>query len=434
MKMAEQIQKARSDPERLEQIFQKSRDSGHIKQFTTAILRLYYDDPEDQLIAAWYFRLQQEEITVEKSRANWSLAVPIGIVTGLIYWWLSGQEFRFIDLPVFLLLWAPIATLGVLIYLTITARSYFRQAVIVAVSLSLMVVYVLFLSSGLGKDWQEDYLVLMVIHLPLLCWAGLGIALLGLGSSTRDRFAFLIRSIEVIITAGLYLGAGVIFSGITIGLFDAINVQIPDVILRLITAGGFGLLPVLTVATIYNPRYRPGEQDFEKGLSKFIAIMMRFFLPLTLAVLLVYVFVIPVNFWAPFQNREVLIVYNVMLFAIMGLLLGVTPMRPEELSPRMLKYLRMGIFAVATLAVLVSVYALSATVYRTLQDRMTINRLAVIGWNSINIGILVTLIYRQIKAKREDWVESLYKVFSWGTNAYIAWGAFLLLAVPLMFR
>ena len=98
----------------------------------------------------------------------------------------------------------------------------------------------------------------------------------------------------------------------------------------------------MAVASVYDPTKSPSEQDFDQGLSKFIATMMRLLLPLTLGVLTIYLLVIPFNFLAPYENRELLIVYNLMLFAIMGLLLGVTPIRGDDLSPRLQKWLRRG--------------------------------------------------------------------------------------------
>jgi hypothetical protein len=162
--------------------------------------------------------------------------------------------------------------------------------------------------------------------------------------------------------------------------------------------------------------------------------MMRLLLPLSLGVPAIYIFVIPFNFLAPFENRDVLIVYNLMLFAIMGLLLGATPIRGDDLSPHLQKWLRMGIIAVAILAEVVSLYAISATIYRTIEGGLTINRLTIIGWNAINISILFGLIYRQFKDGREQWIASLNSVFSLATNAYLVWGLFLVIIIPLLFR
>jgi len=148
----------------------------------------------------------------------------------------------------------------------------------------------------------------------------------------------------------------------------------------------------------------------------------------------IYLFVIPFNFMEPFVNRDVLIVYNLMLFAILGLLIGATPICPEDISAKVQNALRNGILAVAILAVLVSLYAMSAVVYRSVVGGITINRLTIIGWNSINIAILILLIVKQFKSGRQAWVKSLRSAFSIGTNAYMFWAIFLTIAVPLLFR
>jgi hypothetical protein len=227
--------------------------------------------------------------------------------------------------------------------------------------------------------------------------------------------------------------AGVAFGGITIGLFGALDIHPSDEVLRFLSMGGIGLVLVLAVAVAYDPLSSPAAQRFREGLSKLISTLMQLLLPLTLLVLVVYLFVIPFNFMEPFRNRELLIVYNVMLFAIMGLIVGVTPVRAEDLSPRQSRDLRRGILAVAALTVIVSLYALSAVVYRTIQGGITVNRLTVIGWNSINIAVLIKLVIRQLKAGAERWVPSMHHTISRAANAYLVWTSFLVIAIPLIF-
>jgi len=148
----------------------------------------------------------------------------------------------------------------------------------------------------------------------------------------------------------------------------------------------------------------------------------------------------PFNFMEPFRNRDVLIIYNGMLFAVMGLLIGATPAHAGDLSGRQQTLLRVGILTVAALAVVASLHALSATVYRTFADQptllagVTINRVTIIGWNSINIGILATLIVRLVRPGAAGWVDAVQSLFSRATVAYVVWTAFLLLAIPLIFN
>jgi hypothetical protein len=137
---------------------------------------------------------------------------------------------------------------------------------------------------------------------------------------------------------------------------------------------------------------------------------------------------------APFINRDLLIVYNVMQFAIIGLLIGATPLRVDDLSIKLQTWLRRGIIAVSILALAISLYALSAVIYRTAMDGITLNRTTIIGWNIINIVILFTLILTQPRKDMSGWHERIQRVFSKGSIAYLVWSLFLILVLPIIFR
>ena len=335
------------------------------------------------------------------------------------------------DLPYLFVGWAPIAACFVIAYLAMTSRDRVRRAVLASAGVLIALLYV---TLFVELQAREGYRLLMVLHLPLIAWVGCGLYLLGQGSEPRARFAFVHKSFEVFVTAGLFTGAGGAFAAITIGMFEALGIRLPEAVVRLLFAGGGGLIPVLAVASSYDPRSSPLAQRLHQGVGKIVSTVLRLMLPLALLVLVIYLVAIPFNFMEPFRNRDTLIVYNVMLFAVMGLLVGATPVQEADLAARQQRVLRAGILAVAALAVLVSLYALSAVVYRTVVGGFTVNRLAVIGWNGVNVGILALLIYKQLRACAARWLDAAQAVYGWGMAAYAAWGAFLVLAVPLLFR
>jgi hypothetical protein len=238
----------------------------------------------------------------------------------------------------------------------------------------------------------------------------------------------------VFVTAGVYVIVGGMFAGITFGLFQALGISLPVELQQFLVAGGGGMITVLAVATVYDPRISPLAQKVEQGLGWLIPTMMRFLLPMALIVLAVYIVVIPFNFMQPFRNRDILIVYNVMLFAVMGLLLGVTPIQAQDLPAKYHGVLRAGILALALLTIVVSLYAMSATVYRTILGGLTVNRLTVIGWNMINIALLIGLVYTQFKQGVAAWIRSLQSVFSVGAVVYTVWTLFLIVAIPWLFK
>jgi len=430
MNYLQDIRASHQDPRRLEDLYQTAQRENKSDAFTTALLACYEASPDDILYAAWTYRLQKEEQTKARS-ANWKLAVPLSVVMGLAFWMLSDSTFKFDDnMPYLLLIWALIAGCFAIAFVTFTNGKHRNRSLLAATGLVVAGLYVTFFTLPSGHTHYRD---LMVFHLPILAWIGVGLSVLGRESDVEDRFAFLAKSFEVFVTGGVYMIAGMIFVGVTYGMVETLGVSMPDTIERLLGAGGFGLIPMVAVASVYDPLARPAAQRFEQGVGKLISTLMSLLLPLTLLVLIIYLFIIPFNFSEPFDRREVLIVYNGMLFAIMGLLVGVTPVRGSKLSGKHQAALRTGIMAVAALTVIVSLYALSAIVSRTLDDRLTINRLTVIGWNSINTGILCLLIYRQFKDGPAAWIRSLQSVFSLGAVGYVVWTIFLILATPLLF-
>lgn len=433
-----------ADAEQMEQVYQEALKTGEAADFEQAIDAGYAVAPDNLLYAAWFYRLKHTAVRAKEHVIAWGWVLPLGLVNAALFWWLSGDNFMItiesfrgigrVFVPAIFLLAAPLSAVFVLTYLAIVGRRSWRLAVLIAVLLLAAAAYVLLLYPQLGTvSFQEQYLNLMVMHLPLLAWAGVGAFLLAENRDPANRFAFLIKSLEVFIVGGLFVIAGAMFTGITVGLFEALDVQLSNEVMRLFFAGGLGLIVVLVVAVIYDPTEPPAGQSFDEGLSKLIALLMRVLLPLTLLVLLIYLVFIAFNFRAPFENRDVLVIYNILLFAIVALLVGATPVSLDDVPPRLAHWLRLGITAVAALALLVGLYALAAMLYRTGIDRLTPNRFTFIGWNVINIGLMVVLLFFQTRAKEGTWLHELHRAFSAGTVAYAAWTAVVILALPWLF-
>ena len=430
-----QIHASQNSPQQLEALFQGARRNHEADAFSADMQACYVAEPDNPLYAAWYYRLQNELEGEKKAGANWKLAIPLAAANGLVLWALAQPALTSPGgAPYLLWVAAPITALFVMAFLILTSRKNTRQAVLLGIGLAVITSLSVLLDSLVSRQTSKDYELMLAANLALLSWAAVGLSLIGARSTVSNRFAFLVKSIEVFVTGGVYLIAGMVFGGITLGMFEALSITLPESILRLMAIGGVGLIPVIAVATGYDPLVDPQDQDFHQGLSRFIATLMRLLLPLTLGVLVIYLFVIPFNFFQPFQNRDVLIVYNAMLFGIMGLLVGATPLSLDEVSPRLGRVLRGGILAVAILAVLVSVYAISALLYRTVGGGVTLNRLAITGWNAINIALLLLIIIRLMRKTKSLWNERIQGVYSLGTYPYVVWSLFVVLVTPLIFR
>jgi hypothetical protein len=432
------------DAEQLEQVYHTALEAGEADAFKRAIDDSHMNAPENLLYAAWFHRLKATAAQAKGYAVAWAWVIPLAVINGLLFWWLSDDRFmisiegfRGIDrdfLPAIVLLAASLSAIFVLIYFTVLGHKRWHLGALIGILLLGASAYVLLLYPQTGSvPFQEQYLTLMAIHLPLLAWAGVGAFLIARHRDPTNRFSFLIKSLEAFILGGLLIIAGGLFTAITMGLFYALDVDFPEQVQRLFIAGGGGMIPVVAVAVIYNPAEPPAGQAFDEGLSKLVALLMRILLPLTFLVLLVYLAFIPFNFRAPFENRDVLIIYNGMLFAVIALLVGATPIGLGDISPRLARWLRLGIIAVAALALIVSLYALAAILYRTTLDRLTPNRLAFIGWNVLNIGLLFLVLLFQARAKEGRWAHRLYRAYSAGTVAYAAWTLAVIIALPWVF-
>ncbi len=421
------------DPKALETAYRQSEGENRSADFRQAIETLFERAPENRLLAAWHYRLSYDQPAAARSVTNWLRVIALSIASGLALWLISDENFTFVEpIPAIFHLWGPIVVLFILAYFAIEDRQVRGRAVWSGALLALAAAYGL-VAAGFDFQHAPQYRDLLLLYLPFISWSALGVTLLGRRSGAAGRFVFLRKSLEIFVTGGLYLGAGMIFGGVTIGLFASLQVNFPEIVIRLIAAGGAGLIPLIAVASVYETGLPPEHQTVGQGVGKLVPILTQLLLPLSLAVLVIFIFFIPFNFMAPFRDRDVLIVYNILLFGIMGLLLGVTPVAESDLAPIIRPWIRRGAVALASLTVLVSLYALAAVVTRTVEGGWTINRITVIGWNSINIGLLLFATVRLLRSDPEAWTAGLKEVFKLGSVLYVAWVLAGVLLFPLIF-
>jgi len=448
MSYQQAVQRAVGNPEELELAYRQAVKAGSEDAFAEAVEAGYEQSPDNRLLAAWHYRLTYAVAKAKRRVIAWGWALPVGLLNGLLLWLLSddkrfsietsnpltGQGYA-LSIPVIALLALPVSVALISLFLTLAGKRRWGRLVAVALGLAAAAAYALWLVPHIWpRLFQEQYLSLMVLHLGLQAWAGAGFVVLARRKDQKNRFAFLAKSLEAFVAAGLLAICGGLFTAITFGLFNALGIELPELVTRLFLAGGGGLIAVVAVALVYDPAVQPAEQSFDEGPSKLVALLLRLLLPLSVVMLLVYLAFIPFNWREPFQNRDVLLAFNGMLFAAVALMVGVTPLREDELGEKSQTWLRRGAMALAALALVIGLYALAAIVFRTVNDRITPNRLLFIGWNIVNIAILITLLIQQVRAGRERWLPAMHSTFAVAMVLYLAWSVAGLLALPWVFR
>jgi len=433
---AAEISAKLEDPEGLEKLYRQALKRGEGSLFAKAVDELYYANPQNLLLAAWHYRLREEVVPSAgpgRLPFHWLYAALLAIPSGFVFWLISDSRLTVRhQIPFFILYWAPICAAFILLYLFLIHRQFFSRFALLMVALALASSWAYLADFLIKREifWKQ-YLNLGAIHLIPLAWATVGLYVLKWQDDVESRFAFLAKSLEALVMGGLMGIVLGIFTLISWGLLHTFFFYLPEPIERIFTMGGMGCIPVLAVASIYEPLRRLQEQNFA-GLFRFVTLLLRIFLIPSILVLIAYIALIPFNFTRPFFNREALIAYNVMLFAVVGLLLWTVPVRKEEISESLSRWLRRGRMLLVILAIIVSLYAFSAIIYRTWWDGLTPNRLTVIGWNILNTALLAILLWREGKAG-EEWVKAAHKTFAQAMPVYAGWSLLLLVALPLIF-
>lgn len=365
---------------------------------------------------------------------RWPLLLGIGFLSGLILWGLTSPNLFVIrEMPLFLWLWAPVLAVSSLFYFSQVNPTLKRRALISGASIWAIVGIVFLIGNFLPDPAHTQFFELLLLHLPLIAWIGLGYCVLAWPASLKDRYGLLLKSFEVVMTAAFFFLTLGIFVGVTEMLFSTLQLEIPEIILRLIITLGLSVTGLAALALCYNPLVTAAQQSFQSHLLALLALVARVFSPLVLGVLIIYLCVIPFNFLVPFQEREVLVAYNLMLFAVLGLLVATTSHDFLAVPTRYHRPLRWVITLIASLAAVITLYALSATIYRTVTYDWTLNRLAIIGWNGVNLTVLIALVVGQLKAGTKEWVTALHGTFARAMLWWAVWVIGLVLLSPLIF-
>jgi len=155
-----EIRAAGANPRKLEQLYQAAREKGQTDIFQSALQACYEADSNNLLYAAWFYRFQQIADDSAKPRysVNWIAAVPLSILTGLIFWALSDVERLIVldEIPHLLLWWSPIVTMSALIFLALTARNNFGRALALGLGLLATTAYAIVLAPALDPPWMID--------------------------------------------------------------------------------------------------------------------------------------------------------------------------------------------------------------------------------------------------------------------------------------
>lgn len=265
--------------------------------------------------------------------------------------------------------------------------------------------------------------LLTVVHLPILLWLSVGALFAGaVWRSVAGRMEFARFTGEWFITYVLIALGGGVLSAITIGVFEAIGMPAERVVSEWLIPCG-AMAAVIVASWLVTAR-----RSLVGGIAPMLA---RVFTPLFAAMLVVLVAAVMWTRGFVSVEREVLILFDVLLAVVLALLLYAISARDHRAAPGAFDRIQL-VLLLSALAV--DLFALTSMAVRLSQFGFSANKTAALGLNLILLVNLVRSAYLQagfLRGKRrfeeiERWQMAYLPV-------YAIWAAVVAFTFPLVF-
>lgn len=409
--MKQKIAGKLDDPEALETLYRENK-----REFTREF-REATENNVSELVTFWKIRLQYEP-GIEKTFTLAGLAevIIISLLTAVLvkipvfFTTLESSFFYTRDLPI-------IIFNGLIIYIFRQNLIQNKWHVIYGVILSGLLLYVNLLPRA-----ESDSLNIVLIHIPLFLWCLLGATWISFDfANTGKRIDFIRFNGELLVMTGLLLIAGGILTAITIGLFSAIGFNIEKIYAEYIVLPGATVSPVLSS---YLLKLYP---DITKRI---VPVLARVFTPIALITLVVYLVFIAFSGARIIEDRNLLILFNIMLVAVLAIIVfSVTEL--DKSKDRSLNVLILLSLAIVTL--IINAVALTAIVTR-LTNGLTPNRFVVVVTNALVFINLILIAKDLLKSYSDsEKLHSVEKTVAGFLTVYFFWTVIAIFVLPLVF-
>lgn len=412
------IKESIENPEQLEKLY---RADG--KNFERAFFNIYSKISGFKLAEFWNARLKFDSLQENKlkvSRNDILFLIITCVVTGFLIkipqlFDISLEDYFFYEKNAGL-----IVLLGLSAYSFLTKESFKNKHLIISIGVFIIsAIYINLLPSN-----RDSYSInLAYIHLPLLLWCIYGLIYINFDTKDKTkRIDYIKHNGDLAILSAIILIAGMILAGVTLGLFSAIDIEIEQFYMEYIAI--WGLVSVLIVATFI-------IRNYPFVTNKIAPIIANIFSPLVLITLIIYLISIPLAGKDPYNDRDFLLIFNLMLLGVMGVI--VFSISETSINKKQ-KFNEMTLFMLAIVTLIIDLVALSAILYRLGEYGFTPNRTAVLGSNLLIFGNLILIMIDLFKVNfRSTGIKQVELTISKYLPIYMIWTIFVVFGFPLIF-
>jgi hypothetical protein len=411
--MKEQILSNLNNPGQLERLYRADKST-----FKQAFKALYPELKDNTLIGFWHERLQLANEEISWGTGKDLLFVAIAALLGGFIAKLPAifhiDEYFFYP-----------RNICFMIFPAFTAYFAWKNKLSagkIAFIAGITIVSIFFINF-LPVNNYSDTVKLSYIHLALVLWSISGFAFVGeQRNNVEKRLAFLKYNGDLIVMTTLIVIAGAILTGITIGLFSLLHINIEKFYFENIVVFA---LPAVPVVANYLIRTNP------QLVGKVSPVIAKIFSPLVLVMLIVYLSAMAFSGKDPYNDPEFLLIFNGLLVGVMAIIFFSVAGTSNSTKSRTETWI---LFLLSIVTIIANGVALSAISFRISAWGFTPNRTAVLGSNLlvlINL-LLVTAQLFQVLTKKKD-ITGVGKVISFFLPFYFAWAIIVTFIFPFIF-
>ena len=416
--MAEKIKEFINDPEKLEMLYREDKRS-----FESGFEKIYPEIANTEMAKFWKSRLDFDKST-DKPKIGFGTDIFIMIAVCLFAGFLikipdlfniNIKSFFFYEKDA-----AIIVFLALSIYVFAINRDFSKRNLLI--TLLVFIVSIIYINL-LPNNRSSASVNLVYIHMPLLIWCLFGLVYTDFDfKDPGKRIEFIRHNGDMAIMGALILIAGGILMMITIGLFKAIGVHVENFYMNYILLIGLVSAPVLTSYVLRN---------YTTLTNRIAHIIATIFSPLVLITLVIYLIAIPISGKDPYNDRNFLMIFNIMLLGVMALIVFSVSETSRNIKQ---KFNELVLFLLAIVTLIINLIALSAIFYRLGEFGLTPNRLAILV---SNILIFVNLILITIDLFKINFKNSKLEIVEFTISkylpVYLIWVLIVVFAFPVIF-
>jgi hypothetical protein len=271
---------------------------------------------------------------------------------------------------------------------------------------------------------QSSTLTLSAMHLPIALWLAVGVAYAGgRWRLVAGRMDFIRFSGELFIYYALIAAGGGVLTGLLLGLFKMIGVDAePFVQQWLVPCGAAGA--VIVASWLVEAK--------QSVIENMAPVLTRLFIPLFAALLVTFLAALLVTGRGVEFQREMLILFDLVLVLVVALLLYSISARDPAAPPGLFDVLSVVLVIAALLADLFALWTIAA---RITEFGFTPNRVAALGENVIllvNLAWSAMLYVRFIRRRGSQ--EALERWQTAFLPVYAGWAAIVVIVFPPLFK